>query len=130
MRAAAYRVNAVRRVGESPAPARVGRAESSSRGEASLGMIDYEGVVTASMVYDGQPVIDHFKRIDDDTVMGVMSGKVSRFATPRFYFYLCSTSAASRELPARLCWLTDRRFARTVGGRLGTLRTWPSTRRF
>ena len=27
------------------------------------------------MVYDGQPVHDHFKKIDDDAVMGIMNGK-------------------------------------------------------
>ena len=27
------------------------------------------------MVYDGQPIHDHFKRVDDDTVMGIMNGK-------------------------------------------------------
>jgi hypothetical protein len=31
--------------------------------------------VTASMVYDGKPVHDHFKKIDDDAVIGIMNGK-------------------------------------------------------
>ena len=56
------------------------------KGEASLRLIDFEGTVTASMVYDGQPVIDHFVKVDDDTVMGVMTGK--KLAAPYFYFYL------------------------------------------
>src|ERR1700720_2059484 len=62
------------------------------KGEASLWLEDFRGEVTATMVYDGQPVHDHFKRIDDDAVMGIMNGKgvldfqdgVSRY----FYFYL------------------------------------------
>ena len=29
------------------------------------------------MVYDGMPVFDHFKKVDDDTVVGVMNGKGS-----------------------------------------------------
>ena len=56
------------------------------KGEATLRLIDFEGRVTASMVYDGQPVIDHFVKVDDDTVMGVMTGKKLR--APYFYFYL------------------------------------------
>ncbi|TWS22159.1 DUF4334 domain-containing protein [Tsukamurella sputi] len=56
------------------------------KGEASLRLIDVDGTVTASMVYDGQPVIDHFVKVDDDTVMGVMTGK--KLAPPYFYFYL------------------------------------------
>lgn len=47
----------------------------SGKGEASLWNVEFRGEVTASMVYDGQAVIDHFKRVDADTVMGVMNGK-------------------------------------------------------
>jgi hypothetical protein len=35
-------------------------------GEGSLWMEEFRGEVTASMVFDGQPVHDHFKRIDDN----------------------------------------------------------------
>lgn len=48
---------------------------AAGRGEASLWNVEFRGEVTASMVYDGQAVIDHFKRVDDDTLMGVMNGK-------------------------------------------------------
>jgi hypothetical protein len=27
------------------------------------------------MVYDGMPILDHFKKVDDDTLIGVMNGK-------------------------------------------------------
>jgi hypothetical protein len=62
------------------------------KGEASLWMEEFRGEVTATMVYDGQPIHDHFKKIDDNTVMGIMNGKqvvdfhdgVGRY----FYFYL------------------------------------------
>lgn len=57
-------------------------------GEASLWMVQYRGVSTASMVYDGQPVIDHFKKVDDATVMGVMNGKAALKSGRLFYFYL------------------------------------------
>lgn len=56
------------------------------KGEASLAMVEFGGRSTASMIYDGQPVIDHFARVDEDTVMGVMTGKKLR--APYFYFWL------------------------------------------
>jgi uncharacterized protein DUF4334/GXWXG protein len=44
-------------------------------GEATLWNIEFRGEVTATMVYDGRPVFDHFKRVDDDTLMGIMNVK-------------------------------------------------------
>jgi hypothetical protein len=44
-------------------------------GQASLRAVDYRGVVTATMVYDQQPIFDHFRRITDDLVLGVMDRK-------------------------------------------------------
>ena len=58
------------------------------KGEASLWMVGFRGEVTASMVYDGQPVIDHFKRVDENTLMGIMNGKTSLVRDRHFYFYL------------------------------------------
>ena len=57
-------------------------------GEASLWLEDFRGEVTATMVYDGQPVHDHFKKIDDDAVMGIMNGKGVRDNGKYYYFYL------------------------------------------
>ncbi|MFG1779583.1 DUF4334 domain-containing protein [Micromonospora sp. NPDC049051] len=58
------------------------------KGEASLWTVEFRGESTATMVYDGQPVFDHFKRVDEHTLMGIMNGK--RFAAegPFFYFVL------------------------------------------
>jgi Domain of unknown function (DUF4334)/GXWXG protein len=56
------------------------------KGEASLWLEDFRGEVTATMVYDGQPVHDHFKKIDDDAVMGIMNGK-GVLDTGRFYYF-------------------------------------------
>ena len=44
-------------------------------GDASLRMVEYRGVVTATMVYDKQPIFDHFRKIDDDTMVGAMDRK-------------------------------------------------------
>jgi Domain of unknown function (DUF4334)/GXWXG protein len=58
------------------------------RGEASLWLEQFRGEVTATMVYDGQPVHDHFKRVDDDAVMGTMNGKRVLDNGRYYYFYL------------------------------------------
>jgi hypothetical protein len=58
------------------------------KGEASLWLEDFRGEVTATMVYDGQPVHDHFKRIDDDAVLGIMNGKGVLDDGRYYYFYL------------------------------------------
>jgi hypothetical protein len=62
------------------------------KGEATLWLEEFRGEVTASMVYDGAPVHDHFKKVDDNAVMGIMNGKGSldlRSGAPRhLYFYL------------------------------------------
>ena len=58
------------------------------KGEASLWGVQFRGETTASMVYDGQPVIDHFKKVDDTHVMGIMNGKTSLVRDRHFYFYL------------------------------------------
>jgi hypothetical protein len=57
-------------------------------GEASLWMEEFRGEVTASMVYDGQPVHDHFKKIDENAVMGIMDGKHGLDNGRYGYFYL------------------------------------------
>jgi Domain of unknown function (DUF4334)/GXWXG protein len=58
------------------------------KGEASLWMEGFRGEMTATMVYDGQPIHDHFKKIDDSSVMGIMNGKHVLDAGRYFYFYL------------------------------------------
>ncbi|WP_226437468.1 DUF4334 domain-containing protein [Rhodococcus yananensis] len=45
------------------------------RGEASLWEVAFRGETTETMVYDGMPVLDHFKMVDADTLLGVMNGK-------------------------------------------------------
>jgi Domain of unknown function (DUF4334)/GXWXG protein len=57
-------------------------------GEASLWLEEFRGEVTASMVYDGRPVHDHFKVIDDNAVLGIMNGKGALDDGRHLYFYL------------------------------------------
>ncbi|MGW1817293.1 DUF4334 domain-containing protein [Streptomyces sp. NPDC002125] len=58
------------------------------KGEASLWMIEFRGESTATMVYDGQPVFDHFKAVDERTLMGIMNRKGTGPEGPFYYFYL------------------------------------------
>ena len=51
------------------------RQPSPILGDASLRMVEYRGVTTATMVYDKQPIFDHFRKIDDDTMVGAMDRK-------------------------------------------------------
>ncbi|GGV53370.1 hypothetical protein GCM10010293_66480 [Streptomyces griseoflavus] len=58
------------------------------KGEASLWTVEFRGETTATMVYDGQPVFDHFKRVDDTTLMGIMNAKGVPPEGPFYYFFL------------------------------------------
>ncbi|MEV5651162.1 DUF4334 domain-containing protein [Nocardia sp. NPDC052254] len=59
-------------------------------GEATLWDIEFRGEVTATMVYDGRAVFDHFKRLDETTLMGIMNGRPELVLAggEHFYFYL------------------------------------------
>jgi hypothetical protein len=58
------------------------------KGAASLWNVEFRGELTATMVYDGQPVFDHFKRVDENTLMGIMNGSTSLVRDEHFYFFL------------------------------------------
>ena len=63
------------------------RAEcESDKAEARLRRVEYRGQTTAAMVYNKQPIIDIFQRIDDTTVLGVMDNP--QIAGRPFFFYL------------------------------------------
>jgi hypothetical protein len=51
------------------------RVDNPVMGAASLRMVEYRGVVTATMVYDRHPIFDSFRAVDDVTVMGAMDRK-------------------------------------------------------
>jgi len=60
--------------------------------QARLRMLNSRGVVTATMIYDHLPIHDSFKKIDDNTVLGLMDYKA--IAQP-FFFIL------QRVLPSK-----------------------------
>lgn len=53
-------------------------------GSASCRIVAYRGQPTATMVYDNHPIFDHFKKVDDNTVLGVMDSKGDAF--PLFFW--------------------------------------------
>lgn len=50
---------------------------------ASLKTMSFHGVASAAMVYDDQPIVDHFRRIDDRRIMGAMTTQ----GDDRIYFF-------------------------------------------
>ncbi len=75
------------------------------KGEASLWLEEFRGEVTATMVYDGQPVHDHFKKIDDAAVIGIMNGKGVLDHDRYFIFSIwngCSARYAADPLDGRV----------------------------
>jgi hypothetical protein len=39
---------------------------------ASLKTMSFHGVTSVAMIYDGQPIVDHFRRLDRQRIMGAM----------------------------------------------------------
>jgi len=42
---------------------------------ARLRPVEHRGVVSAAIIYDGQPIIDHFRSIAQDTLLGLMDAR-------------------------------------------------------
>ena len=64
---------------------RVLRALRTAKPRARLRMVEYRGTVGAAMVYDDIAVIDHFRRLDENTVLGAMD---QRGSEQTFFFLL------------------------------------------
>ena len=63
-------------------------------GQAVLREVVYRGVATATMIYDSHPILDYFRKVTDDVVLGVMDRKAEK--SPLF-FYLCRLNAVVPE---------------------------------
>ncbi|MFJ2738285.1 DUF4334 domain-containing protein [Streptomyces sp. NPDC087440] len=70
---------------------------TSGRGGASLWNVEFRGEVTATMVYDGMAVLDHFKRVDDTTLLGVMNGRAAAVSDSGHLFYFALERESPRE---------------------------------
>lgn len=68
---------------------------------ASINTVAFEGVESAAMIYDDQPIVDHFRRINDDRLMGLMAMRDD----DRFYLFeperVTEPVAPPPNLPAR-----------------------------
>ncbi|MEU8627102.1 DUF4334 domain-containing protein [Streptomyces sp. NPDC048669] len=69
------------------------------QGEASLWTVEFRGEPTATMVYDGRPVFDHFKQVDDTTLMGIMNAKGVPADGPFYYFFLERVTGTPQQGP-------------------------------
>lgn len=70
------------------------------RSRARLRMTEYRGCLSATMLYDQQPINDVFRRIDDDTVFGLMDLK----GMERPFFFILRRESGddpSRSSPGR-----------------------------
>ena len=56
----------------------------SDHSAASLRVVDFRGRRSAAMIYSRKPIIDHFRKIDDDRVLGLMEMR----GMERPYFFL------------------------------------------
>lgn len=61
------------------------RLAATRKPRARLRMMEQRGVSTATMIYDALPIFDHFRRVDEDTLLGVMD---YRGITAPFFFVL------------------------------------------
>lgn len=60
--------------------------------KARLRMTEFRGVVTATMIYDQLPINDVFRRVDDDTVLGLMDQRGAR--APDYFFFTLTREQA------------------------------------
>ncbi|KAJ5638204.1 hypothetical protein N7490_008083 [Penicillium lividum] len=56
-------------------------------GGARVREIKYNGIVSSAMIYNKQPIIDHFRKVNDTMVAGVMDTPLMPGAG-NYYFYL------------------------------------------
>jgi hypothetical protein len=70
------------------------RLLSTTKPQARLRMTEFRGVSTATMVYDRQPINDVFRRVDDDTVLGLMDQRGD--AAPHVFFFVLRRERSTR----------------------------------
>ena len=54
-------------------------------GKARIRMMEYRGVVSAAMIYDNLPIHDHFRKVNDHMLLGLMDWKSDK---EPFFFVL------------------------------------------
>ncbi|MFK7803143.1 MAG: DUF4334 domain-containing protein, partial [Anaerolineae bacterium] len=61
----------------------VTRLVETKKSKARMRMVDYRGKTSATMIYDRLPIHDHFRKLGEDAVMGLMDFKGQQ--TPYFF---------------------------------------------
>ncbi|KAK8091320.1 hypothetical protein PG994_000825 [Apiospora phragmitis] len=87
----------------SPGRVRAGSPGQVRKPGARLRPVEYRGVVTASMVYHQVPIIDHFRRVDGDTLLsetGLVADSLCR-AKPAMAFARALLQAHAAEEKGR-----------------------------
>lgn len=74
-----------------------GREVNPVLGKATLAQKSHRGVVTAAMAYSSHPIVDYFRKINDDLVLGVMDRRGD--PTPLFFYLRRLTPAAPPSPP-------------------------------
>ena len=62
-----------------------GNLEPADGTKARIRMVEYRGKVSTAMIYDDLPIYDHFRKVDDQTVFGIMDLKGLKAP---YFFYL------------------------------------------
>jgi hypothetical protein len=57
---------------------------------ARMRKIEHRGVTSAAIIYDSQPIIDYFRRIDEDRLLGIMDLR----SMPQPFFFLLARDGA------------------------------------
>ena len=71
-----------------------------SSAHGSLALTEFRGELVASLLYDTEPVMDHFKKVDDWQPLGVMDRRIDREAGS-FLVLLARAGGKRRRIPSR-----------------------------
>lgn len=71
---------------------------ATEKDKARLRMLEYRGVVSATMIYDQHGMYDTFRKVDDNTVLGVMDLKGGKVGTG--YFFVLERVTKSKGEPS------------------------------
>jgi len=69
-----------------------------SEPKARLRMTEFRGVVTATMIYDQLPINDVFRKVDADTVLGLMDQRGAE--VPNYFFFTLTREPKASRLDA------------------------------
>lgn len=58
-----------------------------TRGHPQLRELKFHGVVSTSLIFDCYPIIDHFRRVSDNTLMALLEAKEKNLKDAGPYFF-------------------------------------------